>query len=97
MVNQQIFALKLGDKRLNAKLEDVKLQDSKLLTDNLETENLQATILEDTLLKKTEEFDKALDPDPSETPSRLTRRRMEKLVEVIEGKSANAEGLSLEI
>ena len=57
----------------------------------------QATILEDTLLEKTEEFDEALDPDPSQTPSLLTRRRMEKLVEVIEGKSANAEGVSLEI
>ncbi len=97
LVNQQIFALKLGDKRLNAKLEDMKLQDNKLLTDNLEAENLQATLLEDTLLEKTEEFDKALDPDPSQTPSLLTRRRMEKLVEVIEGKSANAEGVSLEI
>ena len=97
LVNQQIFALKLGDKRLNAKLEDMKLQDNKLLTDNLEAENLQATSLEDTLLEKTEEFDKALDPDPSQTPSLLTRRRMEKLVEVIEGKSANAEGVSLEI
>ena len=75
----------------------MKLQDNKLLTDNLEAENLQATSLEDTLLEKTEEFDKALDPDPSQTPSLLTRRRMEKLVEVIEGKSANAEGVSLEI
>ena len=97
LVNQQIFALKLGDKRLNTKLNDIKLQDSKILAENLETENLETTSLQDALTDKIEEFDEALDPDPSETPSLLTRRRMEKLVEVIEGKSANAEGLSLEI
>ena len=97
LVNQQIFALKLGDKRLSAKLNDIKLQDSKVLAENLESANLEAAMLEDALTGKIEEFEEALDPDPSETPSLLTRRRMEKLVEVIEGKSANAEGVSLEI